>query len=181
MERRLSEAPWFKGIYATIYEILAAEGYLPPPEDILLTTFEEVRSTKGAEKMAACTIVLAEYRANRLSRYRFKLWFRREPPEPEIFAHELIHVCWYKSGGKPLKNFSENEGEMVARGLQCVVVVMAMYNMVPTKHLFTLIDDERRLKFFLPISIFAEFSVRLKSRLFANLTVRLLSRVFQGT
>jgi len=41
MARRLSEVPWFRGIYARIYKVLAVDGYLPPPEGIFLVTAEE--------------------------------------------------------------------------------------------------------------------------------------------
>uniref|UniRef100_A0A7C3RLE6 Uncharacterized protein n=1 Tax=Archaeoglobus fulgidus TaxID=2234 RepID=A0A7C3RLE6_ARCFL len=120
---RLSEAPWFKGLYAKIYDVLNAENLLPPAEEIhvLQELPEDIRV--GSNVMGLCW------------RERKALWFREQPPAPVIFAHELLHL---------IEKDAELE-EVYACNLSMLAVILAMKEIVPSVsivRLFSLREEQ---------------------------------------
>jgi hypothetical protein len=144
MARRLSEAPWFKDIYKRIYETLAVDGFLPPPEDIVLVTAEEARIKEKDVKGSSGCVIIHERDADGGFRREFFLWFRKEPPDPELFAHELIHICRCYKSKRSINRLDENEEELVACALGNVIVTLAAHGIVPMRNpLATLMKSYR--------------------------------------
>jgi len=115
---RLSEVPWFQGLYAKIYDVLNAENLLPPAEEIqiLQELPEDIRV--GNNVMGLCW------------RERKALWFREQPPAPIIFAHELLHL---------IEKDAELE-EVYACNLSMLAVILAMKEIVPSVSIVRLFD-----------------------------------------
>jgi hypothetical protein len=150
MARRLSEAPWFKDIYKRIYEVLAVDGFLPPPEDIVLVTTEEARIKEKDVKGRSGYLIIDEHNVDGGFRREFFLWFRKEPPDPELFAHELIHICRCYKSKRSITHLDEHEEELVACALGSVIVTLAAHNIVPTRNpLATLMKSYRASRPFL--------------------------------
>jgi hypothetical protein len=124
MTMRLSETPWFQGLYAKIYDVLNAENMLPPAEEIsvLQELPKEIRA--GSNTMGFCW------------RERKALWFREQPPAPTVFAHELLHL---------IEKDAVLE-EVYAYNLSQLAVILAERNMVPPVSIVKLFNlDERQI------------------------------------
>jgi hypothetical protein len=119
----LSHKPWFSGIYEKIYEIIAMENRLPPPNEIMvsdkpLATFSD-------------TVAGSADIDNRL------LWFREEPPHPFVFAHELIHIADKKISREKRLRLEE----VYASNLADLVVLLADLNIPPPTNPLRLFED----------------------------------------
>ena len=76
---RLCTLPWFNGVYMRIYDVLSAEGMLPNPCDIQVLPAE---ASEAVEKLTEGATVKGSN----------MVWFKKQPPDPVVFAHELIHL-----------------------------------------------------------------------------------------
>jgi hypothetical protein len=75
----LSDKTWFSGVYKKIYDIIAMENRLPPPNEIMVS---DKPLTEFPDRVVASVDL-----DNRL------IWFKHEPPHPFIYAHELAHMA----------------------------------------------------------------------------------------
>jgi hypothetical protein len=75
----LSDKTWFSGVYKKIYDIIAMENRLPPPNEIMVS---DKPLTEFPDRVVASVDL-----DNRL------IWFKYEPPHPFIYAHELAHMA----------------------------------------------------------------------------------------
>jgi len=76
--RKLCELDWFKDIYRKIYDVLSVEDMLPDPCEINVLGVDEVETSSNVLGMA--------WRDSKT------MWFRYQPPDTIVFAHELIHL-----------------------------------------------------------------------------------------
>jgi len=114
---RLCELPWFKGLYVDVYEVLRVEGRLPSPCDIEVLPPLAVKAEKAVRAAAFAG--------------EDALWFRSQPPDPVVFAHELIHLV----RGKP----AELE-EVYAYNLASLAVTLAERGIKPPASIVRLLD-----------------------------------------
>jgi hypothetical protein len=75
----LSDKTWFSGVYKKIYDIIAMENRLPPPNEIMVS---DKPLTEFPDRVVASVDL-----DNRL------IWFKHEPPHLFIYAHELAHMA----------------------------------------------------------------------------------------
>jgi hypothetical protein len=177
MARRLSEVPWFRGIYARIYKVLAVDGYLPPPEGIFLVTVEEAGiGEEDAKRWFGCAIVdeyLEEEEGDRY--YDYRLWFREESPDPQDFAHELAHlcqICWRHKSGLPVDDSSKIEEEFFARKFAAAALALAAYGTIPRKSPLMLFEFSK------PWEPIAAVMVAFNLGFLANLVVLLFGELY---
>jgi len=121
--RRLSEVEWFGGVYRSVYEILALEGRLPPPDRIFVLDRPEELGLRAPPW--ALGLAVPERRA---------LWFRAVPPHPQVFAHELIHLA-----RKRLRD--PGEEEVFGYNLSRLVVALAEAGVRPPANPLRLFED----------------------------------------
>ena len=121
--RSLSDKPWFSGVYRKIYDIIAMEGRLPPPNEILVSG-EPPLEFPG-------TVAGSADIDNRL------VWFREEPPHPVVFAHELIHIA-DKNVNRERRSRLE---EVYASNLADLVVLLADLDIKPPSNPLRLFED----------------------------------------
>jgi len=114
---RLCELPWFKGLYVGVYEVLSVEGRLPSPCDIEVLPPAAVKADKTVKAMAFAGADA--------------VWFRSQPPDPVVFAHELMHLV----RGKP----AELE-EVYAYNLASLAVTLAEHGIKPPASIVRLLD-----------------------------------------
>ena len=103
----LSDKPWFSGIYKKIYQLIAMENRLPPPDKILILAKppEELKSLDSNKRL---TYGIAR-------RDEMSIWFREEPPHPYIYAHELAHLTNANTAPRIDKYFEEIYADSIAR------------------------------------------------------------------
>lgn len=144
-ERPLSEAPWFNGIYARIYEIIAMDGRLPPASEIIV-------SPKPPAGMPG-NVYGAAWRDNG----RWRVWFRHVPPSPVAFAHELIH-CAVKKG-------NPGEEELYSYNLSEFIVLLAEQGIRPPANPLLLFDARLTKKELLDMinEFYARYKVKFES------------------
>jgi hypothetical protein len=123
----LSAKSWFSGIYRKIYEIVAMENRLPPPDKILVLDRppEELRSAGGR-----LTYGFAK-------RDEMIIWFRNEPPDPFIYAHELAHLTNASIAPRVIRFFEEIYADTIAR----IALVFVNRNIKPPANPVRLFED----------------------------------------
>jgi hypothetical protein len=116
---KLSDKPWFSGIYKKIYDIVAMEGRLPPPDKILILGEppEELRSLDSDRRL---TYGIAK-------RDEMSIWFRDEPPHPFIYAHELAHLTNANITPRIDRYFEEIYADSIAK----IALVLVNWNIKP--------------------------------------------------
>jgi hypothetical protein len=94
------------------------DGMLPPPDRILILDKppEEVRAMEGMR----LTYGLAR-------RDEMSIWFRDEPPDPFIYAHELAHLTNANIAPRIVKLFEEIYADSIAR----IALVFVKRNIKP--------------------------------------------------
>lgn len=119
-KRPLTDMPWFRGVYVRIYEIVAMEGRLPPPSSIYVATKLEGEPSPN-------TMGFAVPEAN-------IVWFREQPPEPWVFAHELVHLA---------RKNSDTPEEVYGYNLSYIIAIMAEKGIIPRRNPLRLFEDVR--------------------------------------
>jgi len=119
----LSDKTWFSGIYEKIYDIVAMEGRLPPPNEIVIIDKPPV---EFPDTVAGSADIDAKL-----------IWFREEPPHPVVFAHELIHIADKKVDREKRLRLEE----VFASNLAELVVLLAELNIKPPTSLLRLFED----------------------------------------
>jgi hypothetical protein len=120
----LEDKLWFSGIYKKIYEVVAMEGRLPPPNEIVIIDKPPMEFPDTVAGSADID--------NRL------LWFREEPPHPFVFAHELIHIADKKISREKRLRLEEVYASNLA---ELVVLLLAELNIKPPTSLLRLFED----------------------------------------
>jgi hypothetical protein len=123
----LSAKPWFSGVYKKIYNIIAMENRLPPPDKILVLDRppEELRSAGGR-----LTYGFAK-------RDEMIIWFRYEPPDPYIYAHELAHLTNANITPRIIRFFEEIYADSIAR----MALVLVNRNIKPPANPVRLFEE----------------------------------------
>jgi len=120
----LSSVDWFKDIYVRIYETLALDNRLPSPDDIyLLNNKEAFERFNVVDTVQGFATIVDGKKC---------VWFRHIPPDPIVFAHELIHLCDKRS------NVPE---EVYGYNLASLIVMLAQENVIPSKNPLTLFES----------------------------------------
>jgi hypothetical protein len=129
----LSDKAWFSGIYKKIYELIAMEDRLPPPDEILILGEppEELRSLDPRKR-----IVYGIAKKDKMS-----IWFRDEPPHPYIYAHELAHLTSGDIRPRIVGYYEEIYADSIAR----IALVLVNWDIKPPVN---------------PIRLFEEISLR---------------------
>jgi hypothetical protein len=110
----LSGVDWFKDVYVKIYNILALDGRLPSPDNIyLLTDDEAFEMFNIADTVQGFAVTVYGKKC---------VWFRHVPPDPIVFAHELIHLCDKRS--------NDVHEEVYGYNLALLIVMLARENIV---------------------------------------------------
>ncbi|RLG92874.1 hypothetical protein DRO37_09030 [Candidatus Bathyarchaeota archaeon] len=112
MPVKLSDCEWFSKLYQKIYAVVngRTKSRLPPPSEISVLLPSEVKVSHDMVYGTAFQDMPA-------------LWFREIPPDPIVFAHELIHLA-----KKDTTKVSEEE---YAYNLACFVVFLARIDVMP--------------------------------------------------
>jgi hypothetical protein len=111
----LSGVDWFKDVYVKIYNILALDGRLPSPDNIFLLTDDEAFEMFNiADTVQGFAVTIDGKKC---------VWFRHVPPDPIVFAHELIHLCDKRS--------NDIHEEVYGYNLASLIVMLARENIVP--------------------------------------------------
>jgi len=117
---KLCELDWFRGIYRRIYDVLNAEGMLPDPCEITILDPGDVvardRDIYGVAWRNWNTI-----------------WFRRQPPDPPAFAHEMMHLVNAPQKVDVLEEF-------YVHNLARLAVTLAENNVAPEANIIRLFD-----------------------------------------
>ena len=119
----LSGKTWFSGVYEKIYDIVAMENRLPPPNEIMVSDKPPV---EFPDTVAGSADIDAKL-----------IWFREEPPHPVVFAHELIHIADKKISREKRLRLEE----VFASNLAELVVLLAELNIKPPTSLLRLFED----------------------------------------
>jgi hypothetical protein len=122
--KKLSEAEWFKDLYRKIYDITSIDKRLPEPQEIFVASGKEIDAPQHTLGLAFEVVVDGVKRKC--------IWFEEEPPEPVIFAHELLHLC-RKSGVV--------EEEVYSGNLSKLIVLLAELSVTPKKNPLSLYED----------------------------------------
>ena len=126
----LSHKPWFSGVYKRIYDIIAMENRLPPPDKILILDEppEEIKSMKDGR---------LTYTYGAAIRDKMSIWFRYEPPDPYIYAHELAHLTNANIAPRIIRVFEEIYADSIAR----IALVFVNRNIKPSTNPARLFED----------------------------------------
>jgi len=110
---KLCELGWFEGLYERIYRVLSVDGMLPEPCSVQVIP-PEALEVHGV-LFSGFVLGVAFKGAN-------TIWFPEQPPPPQAFAHELIHLIEGKD--------AELE-EVYAYNLAALAVLLAERGIVP--------------------------------------------------
>jgi hypothetical protein len=118
----LCRLEWFTGIYERIFKVLSVESRLPDPCGILILPPEPAPEDAARNKsiQGMCW------------RERGEIWFRRQPPDHIVFAHELLHLIEGKE--------AELE-EVYAYNLSHLAVMLAERGITPPVSIVRLFTD----------------------------------------
>jgi hypothetical protein len=121
----LCDVDWFKDVYVKIYNILALDNRLPPPDNIyLLDDKEAFEMFNIANTVQGFAVTIDGKKC---------VWFRHVPPDPIVFAHELIHLCNKRS--------NDVHEEVYGYNLASLIVMLAQENVIPSKNPLTLFES----------------------------------------
>jgi hypothetical protein len=113
----LCSVDWFKDVYVKIYNILALDNRLQPPDNIyLLDDKEAFEMFNVADTVQGFAVTINGKKC---------VWFRHIPPDPIVFAHELIHLC---------DKSNDVHEEVYGYNLASLIVMLARENIVPEKN-----------------------------------------------
>ena len=116
---------WFRDLYERIFKVLSLENRLPDPCEILILPPEPAPEDAVRNK----SIQGVCWREKR------EIWFRRQPPDYIVFAHELLHLIEGKE--------AELE-EVYAYNLSHLAVMLAERGITPPASIVRLFTDVAR-------------------------------------
>jgi hypothetical protein len=105
------------------------EGRLPPPDKILILGGppEELRSLDPRKR-----IIYGLAKRDEMS-----IWFRDEPPDPYIYAHELAHLSNANTAPRIIRYFEEVYADSIAR----IALVLVNRNIKPPANPVRLFEE----------------------------------------
>jgi len=126
--RRLTEVNWFKDEYVKVYDIINVENRMPPLDKIYVLDDYDVKSLriKPRDTVMAFTLPSRDVKDKQYA------WFRYEPPDLNVFAHEMIHLA---------KKYKQLDDEIYAYNLAPLVTILVERNIVPKHNVLRLFED----------------------------------------
>jgi hypothetical protein len=125
--RELININWFDDEYIKVYNILNIENRMPSLSKIYVLDDCDVESMQILPRDTVMAFALP----SRDTEKQY-IWFRYEPPELMIFAHEMIHLS---------KKHKRLNDEIYAYNLAPLVTILAERNIIPKHNVLRLFED----------------------------------------
>jgi len=125
--RKLTEVNWFKDEYVKVYDIINVENRMPPLDEIYVLDDYDVKELRIIPRDTVMAFALPSCDVK--EQYA---WFRYEPPDLNVFAHEMIHLA---------KKYKQLDDEVYAYNLAPLVTILAERNIVPKHNVLRLFED----------------------------------------
>jgi len=125
--RKLTEVNWFKDEYVKVYDIVNVENRMPPLDKIYVLDDYDVKSLRIIPRDTVMAFALPSCDVK--EQYA---WFRYEPPDLNVFAHEMIHLA---------KKYKQLDDEVYAYNLAPLVTILVERNIVPKHNVLRLFED----------------------------------------
>jgi len=125
--RKLAEISWFKDEYVKAYDIVNIENRMPPSDKIYVLDDYDVKTLRIKPRDTVMAFALSSN--GNENQY---VWFRYEPPDLDIFVHEMIHLA---------KKYKRLDEEVYAYNLTPLVTILVERNIVPKHNVLRLFED----------------------------------------